>query len=107
MPYNPIPPVKNPLVFMGGMPIPHGGKAPTIKKIEKIYNCVIYEKFINEFKRMIRKYPQKSINDLMKHLFHGTRNTDPKLIFGSEDGLDIRFSNSGAYGNGVYFANNS
>ena len=43
----------------------------------------------------------------MKHLFHGTRQTDPKLIFGTEDGLDIRFSNSGAYGNGIYFANNS
>jgi hypothetical protein len=43
----------------------------------------------------------------MKHLFHGSRGTDPKLIYGSEDGLDIRFSNAGAYGNGIYFANNS
>ena len=43
----------------------------------------------------------------MKHLFHGSRGTDPKLIYGSEDGLDIRFSNAGAFGNGIYFANNS
>ena len=43
----------------------------------------------------------------MKHLFHGTKATDPNLIFASEDGLDIRFSNAGAYGNGIYFANNS
>ena len=43
----------------------------------------------------------------MKHLFHGTRATDPKLIFATEDGFDIRFSNAGAYGNGIYFANNS
>lgn len=43
----------------------------------------------------------------MKHLFHGTNQTDPKLIYESEDGLDIRFSNSGAYGNAVYFANNA
>ena len=43
----------------------------------------------------------------MKHLFHGTRNTDPKLIYSSEDGLDIRFSSSGAFGQGIYFANNS
>lgn len=43
----------------------------------------------------------------MKHLFHGTNQTDPKLIYQSEDGLDIRFSNAGAYGTGVYFANNS
>lgn len=43
----------------------------------------------------------------MKHLFHGPNQTDPKLIYQSEDGLDIRFSNAGAYGNGIYFANNS
>jgi hypothetical protein len=29
------------------------------------------------------------------------------MIYGSEDGLDIRFSNAGAYGTGIYFANNS
>ncbi len=68
---------------------------------------MIYEKFINEFKRMLKKYPQKNLHDMMKHLFHGSRGTDPKLIYGSEDGLDIRFSNAGAYGNGIYFANNS
>ncbi len=37
------------------------GSGPEIVKIEKIYNCVIYEKFVNEFKRMIRKYPHKQI----------------------------------------------
>jgi hypothetical protein len=88
-------------------PAPAGGNQPKITNIQKIYNCIIYEKFINEFKRMLRKYPQKNTNDIMKHLFHGTKATDPKLIFASEDGLDIRFSNAGAYGNGIYFANNS
>jgi hypothetical protein len=43
----------------------------------------------------------------MKHLFHGTNATDPKMVYASEDGLDIRFSNPGAYGNGIYFADNS
>lgn len=33
-----------------------GGGAGQVLKIEKIYNCVIYEKFMNEFKRMLRKY---------------------------------------------------
>jgi len=32
------------------------GGAGQVIKIEKIYNCVIYEKFMNEFKRMLRKY---------------------------------------------------
>ena len=43
----------------------------------------------------------------MKYLFHGTRETKPELIYQSEDGLDIRFSNPGAFGAGIYFANNS
>ena len=69
-----------------------------IKRIQKVFNCVLYEKFLNEFKRMLRKYPHLQVTDIVKHLFHGTRATDPKLIFGTEDGLDIRFSNSGMYG---------
>ena len=44
---------------------------------------------------------------MVKHLFHGTRNTDPAAIFATEDGFDIRFSNAGAYGTGIYFANNA
>ena len=43
----------------------------------------------------------------MKHLFHGSNQTKPELIYGSEDGFDTRFSNNGAYGQGVYFADNS
>mmetsp|Transcript_34063 Transcript_34063/g.33258 ORF Transcript_34063/g.33258 Transcript_34063/m.33258 type:complete len:89 (-) Transcript_34063:130-396(-) len=43
----------------------------------------------------------------MKHLFHGSRGTNPKTIYETEDGLDIRFANSGALGQGIYFANNA
>ena len=86
---------------------PGNGRQANIVKIEKISNCVVWEKFINEFKRMLRKYPQKKVNDIMKHLFHGTRAAEPKMIYASEEGLDFRFSNAGAYGNGIYFANNS
>lgn len=86
---------------------PFGVNTGQVIKIEKIYNCVIYEKFMNEFKRMLRKYKDLKINDIVKHLFHGSRQTEPHLIYGSEDGLDMRFSNSGMYGRGTYFADNS
>ena len=57
---------------------------------------------------MLKKYPQKSVKDIMKHLFHGSNETDPKKIYESDVGLDRRFSkDSGLYGNGIYFANNS
>eukprot|EP00347_Sterkiella_histriomuscorum_P016706 403352164 len=78
-----------------------------IVKIEKVFNCVIYERFIQEFKRMLRKYPHRTTKYILKHLFHGPNQTDPKLIYESEIGLDARFAKAGAYGEGVYFANNS
>ncbi len=59
LPVNPFNPpigvqIANPLPAGGA-----GGQGPKIVRIEKMYNCVIYEKFINEFKRMLRKYPHK------------------------------------------------
>ena len=78
-----------------------------IIRVEKIFNCMVYDKFINEFKRMLKKYQNKTTNDIMKHLFHGCNQVDPKLIYSSEDGLDIRFANAGAFGQAIYFANNS
>lgn len=93
--------------FVGGLPFGGGVSEPTIIKVEKLFNCVVYDKFINEYRRMLRKYPNRKTTYLMKHLFHGCNQTDPKLIWQSEDGLDIRFANSGALGQGIYFANNS
>jgi hypothetical protein len=58
------PPGMGPAMFYGGGGaggIIGGGRVPQITKIEKIFNCVIYDKFINEFKRMLKKYPQKTI----------------------------------------------
>jgi hypothetical protein len=79
-----------------------------ILKIQKIFNCVIFKKFRTEFKRMIKKYRSTLIGfNIMKFLFHGTSNINPYLIFSSEDGIDIRFSRSGLYGNGIYFAQHS
>lgn len=95
--------------FAGGVAVAgmNGIASGRIIKIEKVYNCVLYEKFMNEFKRMLRKYPKLQVTDMVKHLFHGTRATAPKLIAETEDGLDLRFSNSGMYGQGIYFADNS
>lgn len=68
---------------------------------------MVYEKFVAEFKRMLKKYPNKPLSTVVKHLFHGSRQTDPKLIYASEDGLDIRFANPGAMGSGIYLASDS
>lgn len=53
------------------------------------------------------KYPNKCFTEVVKLLFHGSKNTDPKLIYGTENGLDLRFAKNGVWGQGIYFANNS
>jgi hypothetical protein len=40
-------------------------------------------------------------------LWHGTGNTNPKEIYMGQEGFDIRFSNNGLWGTGLYFAESS
>ncbi len=48
-----------------------------ISKIEKIYNYAVYERFENEMKKILSKNKNRDPLELIKHLFHGTRQTDP------------------------------
>ena len=42
-------------------------------------------------------------------MFHGTGRggSEPRLIYESEEGLDIRFARAGMFGTGIYFADNA
>jgi hypothetical protein len=53
------------------------------------------------------KHKDKQPLDLVHHLFHGTRVNTPESIYGTEDGLDMRYSNDGLNGFGIYFADNA
>ncbi|CDW84619.1 poly adp-ribose polymerase member 14-like protein [Stylonychia lemnae] len=78
-----------------------------IIEIKKIYNKQIYQTVRSEFERICQKHPLLYGLDLVKHLFHGTRQSDPQTVYSFESGLDMRFSNNGAQGIGLYFADNS
>ena len=56
---------------------------------------------------MLARFPEKRISELMHHLYHGTKMAEPRLIYESDSGLDIRFANAGVLGQGIYFSNNS
>ena len=86
-----------------------GVQAPVIHSILKLENKSIQQNFLNELKINFEKYKDKLPSQLIKLLFHGSgkNGADPKLIYESEEGLDIRFANFGAYGQGTYFADNS
>ena len=62
---------------------------------------------MTEFKLQTKKYKGKSLTQLVKLLFHGAKTVPPDQIYASETGLDMRFSRSGHYGQGIYFADNA
>lgn len=84
----------------------NGGNKGKIKSIKKIYNKAILLKYENEKARLKTKNHKES-EELL--LFHGTRTTNPKLIYKGEDGFDPRFASKGSlmYGKAVYFSNDS
>lgn len=40
-------------------------------------------------------------------MFHATNNTDPKIIYESEEGFNVNYANQGMWGKALYFAENS
>lgn len=75
--------------------------------IEKCLNKIVQHRFFNELKVTVQKYPGKCPTQLIKLLFHGTTTNKPKMVYASEEGLDMRFSRSGLFGQGIYFADNA
>ena len=72
--------------------------------ITRIQNMWLHEKYIQHRDRLALKNKGK-INE--RELFHGTRGTDPKEIYDSEEGFDMRFSASGMWGQANYFASDA
>ena len=68
---------------------------------------MVYTSIQSELRRLQAKHPDMMSLNMMRHLFHGTRTVDPTNIYSFESGLDMRMSNDGANGIGIYFADNS
>jgi hypothetical protein len=72
---------------------------------------VVYQRIEGELIRMLAKQNNQPMpltaNNLVKHLFHGTKDTEPSKVYSSEEGLDMRFSKDGLNGYGIYFADNA
>ena len=73
-----------------------------VMKIERIQNRHLWEKYSFHARRMKQK---NNGNISEKELFHGTSGTLPEKIYADEEeGFDMRFSRSGMWGQGNYFA---
>ena len=79
-------------------------KGVTVVRLERIQNKWLWERYMFARRRML-KTNKGFVNE--KHLFHGTRSTEPEKVFRSEKGVDFRFSREGLWGTGAYFAVNA
>ena len=77
-----------------------------IQGIERIQNKNLWRKYQNEYKDVGIKYGGKE-HATEAEMYHGTRGTAPALIYKSEEGFDITYSNVGLWGVANYFAKNS
>ena len=76
----------------------------TITKIQRIQNRHLWKVFYNEMELVAENCGGVAQT---KELFHGTSNTNPELLYNSEEGFDMRFSPGGMWGRANYFAVNS
>ena len=76
----------------------------TIVSIERIQNRYVWRKYA-QHRAMLHEKNKGIVNE--KKLFHGTRANEPKEIYGSDEGFDMRFCTRGMWGQANYFAVNA
>ncbi len=75
-----------------------------VEKVERIQNQHLWKRYFLE--REFVKEKNGGIANEME-LFHGTRSTPPEMIYNGEEGFDMRYSNLGCWGKGIYFADSA
>ena len=72
-----------------------------IKRIWRVQNTWLWKRYVHH-KKMMEEKNRGAVNEM--ELFHGTGETDPREIYDSEEGFDMRFSAQGMWGQANYFA---
>ena len=75
-----------------------------ICSIQRIQNELLWRKYTQQRKVMEAKN-SGVVNE--KELFHGSRQNEPRKIYDSDEGFDMRFSAEGMWGRANYFAVNA
>jgi O-acetyl-ADP-ribose deacetylase (regulator of RNase III) len=97
--------------FRGRTKGPRGVFHKDVVKIERVQNPVLWDAYYNHCKHLASKAGSNvdSSSSLFKKANehwtkHGTSKTDPKVVAGSEAGVDARHCTSGLFGTGAYTA---
>eukprot|EP01084_Bolivina_argentea_P040960 75587_1 len=75
-----------------------------IVKVESVENIMLYEKYWNARKRLIKLVGENNLNE--RNVFHGTNNLDAMIKI-QREGFRKEFTQRAVYGEGTYFAKNS
>jgi len=73
-----------------------------VHNVESLFNRDISKTFMSKFERVLRLNPNKSVKDMLKFLFIGTKTKDPKLEAKRDDLAGFKIV--GPYGTGVYLS---
>lgn len=77
-----------------------------VVNLQRIQNKHLVSDYVYHIRKAIELNPINSRSRML--LFHGTRKTEPKTIYETNDvGFDLQYSNNGKYGRGLYFAVNA
>eukprot|EP01125_Pyxidicula_operculata_P021141 TRINITY_DN803_c0_g1_i5.p1 TRINITY_DN803_c0_g1~~TRINITY_DN803_c0_g1_i5.p1 ORF type:complete len:1040 (+),score=340.86 TRINITY_DN803_c0_g1_i5:31-3150(+) len=81
--------------------------AKRISNIKKIINVRIRKQYLLELDLVKSKYNYDPSIQYVRLLFHGTKNTEPPVIYNGEKGFMMQFAAEGMWGRGTYFAEKS
>jgi len=76
-----------------------------IIRVEKVVNHRIRQQYELELEQVrIKNKNSAAVKHFTRLLFHGTKNTEPTLIYNGEKGFMMQFAAEGYWGRGTYFA---
>jgi O-acetyl-ADP-ribose deacetylase (regulator of RNase III) len=78
-----------------------------IDKIERVQNLRLWSHYAFRRREIKNDLSLKPNLQIEMELFHGTRTTPPNEVYNGDCGFDMRFSTSGMWGIGSYFAQNA
>ena len=61
----------------------------------------------SSFKNGKEQLKVKGVQENVMQLWHGSNKNKPSLFYKGEEGFDIKYSNPGLWGRGIYFAENA
>ena len=63
-----------------------------VTRVQKLVNKPIQMRFMNELSINREKNSKLALSEIVRFLWHGTRNTDPQSIMKQEIGLNVNFA---------------